>query len=345
MEVLRAGLTGLGFMGAAHLHNYGELSKNGVPVKLVAVCDTDENKLNVTEAAKGNINIGSAKLDLSQYNLYTDIKRMIEKENLDIVDLCLPTYLHGPMAIEAMESGVNVFSEKPMAISSAMCQQMIDTSERTGKRLMIGHTLRYWDSYEYLKSCVEDKRYGACVSAYFFRGGGTPVWSWNNWLLQKEKSGGCLLDQHVHDVDLINWLFGLPEAVTSIGKVVNIGNGYDVVSTNYIYGDKVINAQDDWTINGDFGFDYTYRVNFETGAVVLKDGATTVYPADAPKFAAELHGESGYYKELRLFVENLTGKSHSLDFIGLLESHRGSIRLAEAEMESCDKNGDKVYLQ
>jgi predicted dehydrogenase len=221
---------------------------------------------------------------------------------------------------------------------------MIETSKKTGKHLMIGHTLRYWDAYELLKATVEDGRFGACTSAYFFRGGGTPVWSWENWLLTKEKSGGCLLDQHVHDVDVVNWLFGLPEAVASVGKNTIPGSGYDAVFTNYCYPDKIVNAQDDWTINGEgFGFEHNFRVNFEKGAVIFKDGKTTVYPNDEPSFEPEFDGEAAYYKEMRLFLGLLQDAS-AFDAIALLESHANTIRLAEAEMLSCDKNGERVKL-
>jgi predicted dehydrogenase len=225
-----------------------------------------------------------------------------------------------------------------------MCQQMIDAAKRIGKKLMIGHTLRYWNTYEYLKSVIDSEIYGKCVSAYFFRGGVTPKWSWENWLLTKEKSGGCLLDQHVHDVDAINWLFGMPKAVSSVGRIVFEGSGYDAVSTNYIYDGIAVNAQDDWTINGGgFGFEMSYRVNFEEGAVIFQKGVTTVHPNNGEAFVPELTEESGYYKELRLFVEYLQDLE-SFNCIPLLESHRDTIRLAEAENESCDNGGVMVAL-
>lgn len=63
------------------------------------------------------------------------------------------------------------------------------------------------------------------------------------------------------------------------------GSGYDAVSTQYFYPDgKVVNAQDDWTINGDFGFEMIFRVNFERGCLVLSRQGLTVYPVGAPAF-------------------------------------------------------------
>ncbi len=340
---MRAGLVGIGFMGSSHISCYNALKGKA---ELVAICDVDEAKLASGKSTQGNIKIGSSDIDVSSYKLYKDMEDMIKNESLDYVDLCLPTYIHGEMAVRAMEAGMNVFCEKPMSISSDDCQRMIDTAKRTGKSLMIGHTLRYWNVYEYAKACIDDKRYGDVVSGYFFRGGGTPKWSWENWLLTKEKSGGCLLDQHVHDVDTINWLFGMPKAVSTIGKRVFPNSGYDAVSTNYIYDDgKVINAQDDWSMNGNgFGFEMLYRINFERGCLIYTSkGTLTVCPEDGEAFEPQLTTEDAYVKELRLFNEALKGET-KIDFISLLESHRDTIRLAEAEILSADRQGQRVEL-
>ena len=344
MEPLRVGLVGFGVMGGTHFQNYKKLEENGVPVKLVAICDVDEAKLKATETAAGNaVTAAAQKMDLSAYGLYTCMADMIAKENLDYVDLCLPTFLHAPMAIQAMEAGVHVFCEKPMAISSKACQDMIDAAKKTGKIMMIGHTLRYWPAYEFLKEIKEDGRFGKPICAYFYRGGTTPIWSWENWLLCKDRAGGALLDQHIHDVDTINWIFGMPAHVSSIGKNRFEGSGYDAVSTNYIYEDFAFNAQDDWTINGKgYGFEHSYRVSFEKGAVTFKGGKTTAHPDEGETYEPEATHDA-YYKELVVF-QDLIRNPQAFDYMALLESHRDTIRLAEAEIRSCDKNGEKVAV-
>ena len=342
---MRAGLVGLGFMGAAHLNNYVEMAKNKAGINLVAICDVNKEKLASAEATQGNLEIGGSKLDLSPYKLYSDMEEMIKAENLDYVDLCLPTYLHAPLSIKAMELGVNVFCEKPFARSTAECRQMIETAKRTGKKLMIGHTLRYWDAYVFAKDYIDRGVFGKCTGAYFYRGGATPIWSWENWLLSKEKSGGCLLDQHVHDVDTIVWMFGLPKAVSTSGINTVPGSGYDIVSTNYIYADgKVINAQDDWTINGGgYGFSMLFRMNFEKGALVFEGGKLMVHPVGKDAYEAKLSGNNAYYDEIILFGKLIKGEA-DFDYITLLESHAETILLAEAEEQSADKGGAVVNL-
>jgi len=337
---MRVGLVGLGAMGSAHLTNYIKMRENNEGIELVAICDVDAEKLKAGQGVAGNLDETDASFDLSKYNCYTCMEEMIQKEELDYVDLCLPTHLHAPLSIKAMEMGVHVFCEKPMARSTQACADMIAAAKKTGKKLMIGHCLRYWDAYVFAKEYVENETFGKCVGAYFYRGGVTPKWSWQNWLLKEEHSGGCLLDQHVHDVDTIVWLFGLPKAVSTSGRNVFEGSGYDVISTNYIYEDgKMVNAQDDWTINGDgYGFSMLFRINFEKGALVFEGGKLMVHPEGGEAYEAQFEGRNAYYDEIILFNKLLKGEEN-FDYIALLESHMQTIQLAEAEKKSADNGG------
>ncbi len=340
--MIKVGLIGVGFMGRGHYDNYMRLMEEGFPVKLVAMCDIDPERFK-GKGPSGNIETGGKLIDPTMFNLYTDYMEMIEKEDLDYVDIALPTDLHCEATVKALDKGLHVLCEKPMARSATECAQMIEAAKRNGKKLMIGQCLRFWPEYEYLKACVDDRRFGEVVGAYFFRGGVTPTWSHNNWLLQKARSGGALLDQHIHDVDTINWLFGTPDSVSTLGRVVFPGSGYDIVSTNYRYPDgKVVNAQDDWAINGDFGFQMIFRVNFEKGAVVLASDGLTVYPFDGAKFQPELSKDQGYYRELRYFVDAL--RNNTMIETATPGSTMETIRIAEAEEKSADQGGVAVRL-
>lgn|SRR5690554_3961694 len=340
--MLKVGLIGIGFMGRGHLDIYMQLAEEGHPVELVAICDIDEDKFQ-GKFLPGNIDVGNQKYDFSKYNLYTDIDEMLEKEELDYVDIALPTYLHAEATIKALNKGIHVLCEKPMALNPDECQAMIDAADANGKKLMVAQCLRFWPEYEYLKRCVDSGEYGKVVSGYFFRGGTTPKWSYNNWLLKKEKSGGVLLDQHVHDVDTINWLFGTPRKVSTMARNVFPESGYDAVSTNYIYDDMVINAQDDWTINStDFGFEMTFRVNFEKATLIYEKGKLTVYPHEDKSFTPELEEGSGYYREIRYFIDALINDTpiETADPYSTMET----IRIANAEAESADRQGEFVEL-
>lgn len=326
--MLNVGLVGLGFMGRGHLACYQRLESEGAPVRLAAVCDVDS----------GN------PTDVSRYTRYSDFREMLQKEKLDYIDIALPTYLHAEAAITAMEAGCHVLCEKPMARTLEQCDRMAASARATGRKLMTAHCLRFWPAYEYLKECVDTSRFGPVTSAYFFRGGGTPKWSWQNWLLDGHLSGGCLLDQHVHDVDAIHWLFGLPAAVSTSAANVFQGSGYDAVSTKYLYGDgKVVCAEDDWTINGGFGFDMAYRVNFRHGSIHFSHGKVSVFPEEGDGLEPKLPADDGYYREIRYFMDCIL-LDRPVDRCPP-ESTRDTILLALTEQESADNGGAVVRLQ
>ncbi|TXK74440.1 Gfo/Idh/MocA family protein [Paenibacillus sp. N3.4] len=338
--MLKIGLIGLGFMGRTHLENYLRLEQEGQPIQVVAICDVDMEKLKGNSAG-GNLDTGSTAIDFERFNRYTSVKEMLEKEQLDCVDITLPTFLHKEIAIQCLNKGLHVLCEKPMALNSAECKEMIDSAEVNGKHLMVGQCLRFWPAYEYLKEMIDNETFGKVNSGYFYRGGSTPTWG--AWLTQKEKSGGAMLDMHVHDTDMIHWLFGKPDAVSCLARNVVSGSGYDVVSTNYSFPDgKVINAQADWTLQGDYGFEMHYRVNFEKGNLVFHNGRVQVNPNETAGFTPELSSDLGYYYQLKYFVESLSRQEplHT----ATPASTMGSIAIIESEIASADQCGAWVQV-
>ncbi|MBO5403211.1 MAG: Gfo/Idh/MocA family oxidoreductase [Clostridia bacterium] len=304
--MIRIGLSGVGRMGSYHLAVYEKLMREGFPVKVVAVCDVDKTRLDGSKVTLSNL--AGEKGNISAYNQYTDIDEMLRNEELDAVDVIMPTYLHCDAAVKVLESGRHCMCEKPMALDREQCDRMIKASERNGKTLMIGHCLRFWREYVYLKEVTEKSVYGACLKASFWRGGyqdhvNSP--SWEDWIITREKGGGGLFDQHIHDADCIRWLFGDPEYLSAIGKTVFPKSANDIVSTNYGYDDKIVYAHDDITYKG-YPFGYGFTVSFEHGTLEYKDNVLTVYPEEGDPFKPELSSygetEDAYYNELKYFL-------------------------------------------
>lgn len=340
--MLNVAIIGLGFMGKTHLENYLRLEREGADIRVVALCDADETKLNGGGAA-GNIDTVKEEVDYGRFRKYTSIEEMLEREErLDLVDITLPTHLHRQTAVPCLNRGIHVLCEKPMALSASDCEAMIEAAEKSGKKLMIGQCLRFWPAYVYLKELVENGTFGKPVSGSFFRGGGTP--GWGPWVLDKHKGGGALMDMHVHDTDTINWLYGKPEAVSCLAKNIIPGSGYDIVSTNYRYPDgKVIHAHVDWTLNGDFGFEMGFKANFEQGNVQFIDGKLKVNPNGKPGFYAELPADDGYYFEVKHFVDSILNDKPLT--VAEPQSTKGSIQIIEAEQQSADAGGEWVNVQ
>lgn len=337
--MLRIGLVGFGFMGRMHFDNYVRLMEEGYPVSLRAICDLRIAELKDAKA-DGNMSTARDVYDLTAYHLYEELETMLAENELDAIDLCVPTYLHAEMACSLLERGYHVFCEKPMGRTSAEARRMAETAERSGRKLMIGQCLRFWPGYEYLKETVESGRFGQVTEGYFYRGSGAP----KDWFLDEKLSGGSILDMHIHDTDMISYLFGKPEKVSTLGRNVLPGSGYDLCSTHYFYQDgKVVNAQVDWTLEGDFGFYMGYRVNFERGNLVFDGAQLQVNPNHEPGYTAELSPDAGYYRELVYFLDAVI---HDKPIVVCTpESAAESLEIIEAEVRSADAQGEWVVLK
>lgn len=341
--MLKAGLIGVGSMGRGHLDNYVRMLNEKSDIKLVALCDINPEKF---KNSKGTLNIegvGDSNYDFSQFNLYTDMDEMLEKEELDLVSIALPTFLHCEATVKCLNKGINVFCEKPMALNLEQCQLMIDTAKKNNKKLMIGQVLRFWGEYEYLRNIVKSGEFGEPVSGYFFRGGSTPDASWNQWIIKKECGGGAVYDQHVHDVDIIQHIFGMPKAVSSIGKNVIPGSNFDAVSTNYIYDNgMVINSQNDWTLAGT-PFMHTFRMNFTGGTIIMdQDGLKVAKTGETFRVVDDFCKENGYYKEILYLADCIINNKENT--VNAPESCMDSIRLVHKEIESANNSGKIVEL-
>lgn len=296
--MLRVGLIGCGFMGAMHANCY----KNIDGAEVVAFADIRREK---AEALAGN----------SSAVIYGDGKELIENADVDLIDICLPTYLHAEYALAAMDKVGYVFVEKPVALTVAEGKAMIEKSNATGCQVQVGQVIRFWNEYVELKKIVDSKRYGKVVNANFRRISPRPDWGWNNWLLDANLSGGAGQDLHIHDVDYVLSLFGEPEKFYSVRNVLGEKNSY--VNTLMQYRDFVVGVEGTWDLPGSHPFEATFRVVFENAVVENAGGKFILYTADGASEikieknqavdSADVGGNisdlGGYYNELVAFCE------------------------------------------
>ncbi len=336
MKTLKVGLIGLGGQGRGHAKAMMK-AKGNVPYELVAVCDVrPENFEKIS--VQGNLKENSSSIGFDAYNCYTDADEMFAKEALDFVVIAIPTYLHCEMTVKALRAGCHVLCEKPMARTIAECDEMIRVANECGKQLMIGQCLRFWDEYRVLRGLVDSGELGKVTAGMFYRGGSFPAWSFENWYAHKELGGGAIFDQHVHDVDMVNYLFGMPEAVSSNGRVLIEGSNFDTVCTNYIYKDgPVAFSHNDWTLSS--GFAHGYRVNFENGTLEMGKELKLTRKG-APAEVIEFTKTNALTNETTYFAECILGE-HANE-INPPESSRESIRLVLAEIASAEKCAEKV---
>ena len=185
VSMLRIGIAGFGFMGRTHYSCWKKVKG----AEIVAVCDVNPNIVEDTKKAVGNIGDAESNIDFTGIELYRDFDKMLAEAKLDVVSITLPTFLHPECSIKALNAGLHVMCEKPMALNVAECEKMIAAAKETGNLLQIGHCVRFWPEYAKTKEIIDSGKYGNVLAASLRRLGSAPTWSADNWFLDDKRSG------------------------------------------------------------------------------------------------------------------------------------------------------------
>ncbi|UCF43135.1 MAG: Gfo/Idh/MocA family oxidoreductase [Planctomycetota bacterium] len=339
--MIRVGVVGLGFMGNMHAKNYQALEN----AKLAAVCDIDQNKLKGTAGAAGNIEGAEKPLDLTDVELYSDYDKMLAEAKLDAVSITLPTYMHRDFTVKALEAGVDVLCEKPMALNLQQCDEMLATAKKSGKILQIGHCIRFWPEYVKTKEIIDSGEYGRVIAATFQRLSLTPTWSWDNWLLAGKRSGGAIFDLHIHDSDYVLYVFGIPKVVYSRAAKGPSGD-FDHVMTQYIYdNEKIITAEGGFVMTPSFGFEMSFNIILEKATIVYdctREPAFKICPPEGDALTPKVESGDGWSLEIAHFIKAVNGQR--VPQITTPAQSRDSVKLILAERESA-QSGKEVCIR
>ncbi len=185
------GVIGCGRIGQRHLEH---IHKQG---KLVAVCDIDSQKA----MAAGK-----------QYNVpyYVEVDQFLANEKqMQVVSVCSPNGLHAGHTIKSLKAGFHVLCEKPMALNVHDCGEMINTAEKTNKRLFVVKQNRFNPPVSALKKVIEEGRLGNIYSVQLncFWNRNEDYYK-NSWKGTLDMDGGTLFTQFSHFIDLLYWLIG-----------------------------------------------------------------------------------------------------------------------------------------
>ena len=215
-NIVRVGIIGAGSI-ADYAHVPGYRAQSGV--EIAAVCDVVPGK--AAQFAKDH--------DIPR--AYDSHLEMIEKERLDAVSVCTPNFSHKQTTIDALEAGLHVLCEKPIAMNLAEGQAMEAAARKAGNVLQIGLHWRFTAEAQVLKRFAEagdlgDIYYG---EATYLRRRGIP--GWGVFTQKKFQGGGALIDIGVHTLDQTLWLMGNPRPVTVMGATyAAFGHRPEVVS-------------------------------------------------------------------------------------------------------------------
>lgn len=190
----RVAIIGTGNIARAHARAY---AANADVAQLVAVADVDKERAQAFAAQHG------------AEQTFGDAGEMLRQARPDAVSICTPNYLHAPLTIQALEAGVHVLCEKPMATSLAAAEQMKAAAARTGKVLYIGFNHRFIGKFAKAKELLDGGQYGKLLVCRIAIGHGMWERLSQMWFAKKELSGGgTLIDNGVHMLDMLRWYGG-----------------------------------------------------------------------------------------------------------------------------------------
>ena len=306
MTMTGIAIAGFGFMGRMHYGNWKKIRG----ARVVAICDA--NLAQLTTVTGGNIAGSDATTDFTGVDVFDDFSKMLATGGFDAVDITLPTPLHRDMTVAALKAGYHVLCEKPMALTVGDCDRMLKAAKSSGRTLLVAQCLRFWPEYVALRNLLRSGKYGRVIAADFFRISCAPdPKGAHGWFLDERKSGGCLLDLHIHDADMIAWLFGKPTDV-SAWTHVRADGVLDHAQLRYAYPDKVVSATASWAATKTLGFEAGFRITLEHATIVL-DGRRPqpfmVYPSTGKPFAPKIPKTNAYEAEQRYFLDLLAGKA------------------------------------
>lgn len=256
--VMRYALIGCGRISPNHI-----VAAKSNHLQFAAICDIDENMLE--EKAE--------KFDLRHVHQYKDYYKMLEKEQPELVAIATESGKHARIALDCISAGCNVIIEKPIALSLADANTIIWAAKEKRVKVCTSHQNRFNKSIQKIREALEDNRFGKMFygTAHIRWCRDKDYYSKAKWRGTWAQDGGTLMNQCIHNIDLLRWMMG-----DEIDEVVGMTN-----RLNHPY----IEAED-------LGI---ALVKFKNGAYGIIEGTTDLYPKNLEE-TLYLFGEKGTVK-------------------------------------------------
>ena len=284
----------------------GRISSNHIAaalenkLEIVAICDMEEAQMdNIIE--KFNLSNSVKK--------YTDYKEMLEKEYIDLIAICTKSGKHGQIALDCIDKGVNLIIEKPIALSLEEADEIIKKSKENNVKVSACHQNRFNKSILKIREAIEQNRFGKLLhgTAHIRWNRGEEYFKQASWRGTWEQDGGTLMNQCIHNIDLLRWMMG-DEILEVVGMTDNLMHDF-------------IDAED-------LGI---ALIKFANGSYGIIEGTINVYPKNLEE-TLYIFGEKGTVKA--------GGKS-----VNLIEEWRFADELDDPKevMKKCYENSQNVY--
>ena len=317
MEIVRVGIVGLGNMGSAHAETIAEGKINGM--RLAAVCDIAAPRRDWAH-----------KMFPADVGIFADYTEMLHSGTIDAVIIATPHYLHPVIAIAAFESGLHVLTEKPAGVSVSAVRRMNAAAEASGKVFGIMWNQRTTPIFRRAREIVQSGALGQPKrlvwtitnwyrsQAYYESGGWRATWA--------GEGGGVLLNQAPHNLDLWQWIFGLPDRIRAFctnGKYHNI----EVEDDATIYAEYKNGATAVFiTSTGEYPGTNRLEISGDRGKMVLENGKLHFWKLETPEREACFTEKAGFPHwpmTEEVYEPNDNGPAHR----GILQNFADAIRL------------------
>jgi UDP-N-acetyl-2-amino-2-deoxyglucuronate dehydrogenase len=297
-ETIRFGIIGCGVIGPTHAKAISSIPD----ARLVAVADV------VAEQ-------GQKLAEIYGVTPYANAQEMLERERLDVVDICTPSGLHGDLACQAMRSGRHVIVEKPMEISHEAIAQMLRVQRESGVKMAVISQHRFDPATKHVYELAQQRAFGTLVlgnaqipwwrsQQYYDSGAWRGTWALDG--------GGVLMNQGIHSIDLLQWLMG-------------------PVRTVYAHTDTLAHRMETEDVAAAV-------LRFANGALGTLASTTGAYPGLGTRI--EVYGDRGsaVIADDRLAVLHLRTEGEEVSAYGASAAQRAETVVGHADMPSAARD-------
>ncbi len=297
---------------------------NAQMIKLVACCDVIKGcaEKRAKEYAQA---MGSVDVNAEIVVVYTDYKEMLDAENIDLVAICTESGYHAEISIYCMKKEKHVIVEKPMALSTEDADRMILASKQNNVKLCISHQNRFNPPIQKLRRAVEEGRFGKIIA-----GNARVLWNRDQnyykqalWRGTYELDGGCLMNQCIHNIDLLQWMMG-GDIDWVHGEVMNNTHPYieaeDYGSIQIKFRNGAIGNVEGTVCLYPQNLEETITIIGEKGTAVI--GGLAVNKVETWRFSDEDDCEESIMAECNTEVDNVYGNGHTPLYKDMIKSIR-----------------------
>jgi len=318
-------------MGRTHLGAYRKAAAAGFPNRIVAVCDQDPERRAGRAGAQGNLEAQQASqpmFDPRDVLATAEVDELLANDEVGLVSICTHTDTHVDIALRALTAGKHVLVEKPVAVASRDVARLALAARGAATLCMPAHCMRFWPAWAWLRERVVAGDLGAVRGATFRRLAARPAWA-RAFYEDTPRSGGALVDLHVHDADFVRWCFGDPDGVSSAGDAHHLTTLY-----RYAGGPAHVVAEGGWDHSPGWAFRMRYTVVFDHATADFDMGREPelLLARGGELEPVAVAGTDGYDGEVRHLLECIGTGSRELRVT--MDDAEAIARLLEAEAHS-----------